>query len=183
MTDATRSAIIKEKPIAHGLDAFRDSAHSLLQDLDVSGSTTMLDQIDDESKDFGYWIFHAGLLTEIGIQNHALQLLVALQNLPASYSLPSGAGGKNLFNDCSGSISQSAAATSTYDALYPSSQQSSIISLISMSGRKSMNFLRSRQPQLMPNRRHHPHPILHIPRPSNRHRGHSTRVASRTHRT
>lgn len=58
----------------------------------------MLDRIDDESKDFGYGIFHAGLLTEIGLQNHALQLLVALQNLPASHSLPSGAGGKNLFN-------------------------------------------------------------------------------------
>lgn len=46
-----------------------------------------------------------------------------------------------------------------------------------------MNCLRSRRRQLVPNHRHHPHPILHVQRPSNKRCGHSTRVASRTHRT
>ncbi|KAF1835673.1 hypothetical protein BDW02DRAFT_567708 [Decorospora gaudefroyi] len=84
MTDATRSAIIKEKPIAHGLHAFRDSAQSLSQGLDASTSTGVLGRIDDES-----------------LQDHALDLLSALQILPASRSLPSGTGGKNLFSDLS----------------------------------------------------------------------------------
>jgi hypothetical protein len=53
MTDATRSAIIKEKPIAHGLDAFRDSAQSLSRGFDASSSTGVPGRIDDESKDLG----------------------------------------------------------------------------------------------------------------------------------
>src|SRR4051794_18521965 len=101
MTDVTRPAIIQRKPIAHGLDAFRDSAQSLSQGLDSSGSTEVLGQIDDESKDLGYRIFYAGFITEIGLQDHALDLLSALQLLPASRSLPSSTGGKNLFSDLS----------------------------------------------------------------------------------
>ena len=50
MTDAPRSAIIKAKPIAHGLDAFRDSAQSFFAALDASSPTTVLDQTDDEGK-------------------------------------------------------------------------------------------------------------------------------------
>src|SRR5690349_11993570 len=101
MADAMRSTIIKAKPIAHGLDAFRNSAQSLSQGLDASSSTESLSRIDDESKDFGYRIFHADLLIDIALPHHALDLLPALQLLPASRSLPSGTGGKNLFSDLS----------------------------------------------------------------------------------
>ncbi|XTI94677.1 hypothetical protein V2W45_1349116 [Cenococcum geophilum] len=80
MTDPSRSAIIKAKPIAHVLDAFRDSAQSLY----TSSPTTVLDRIRNE-----------------GPQNHALDLISALQILPASRSLPSSSGGKNLFSNLS----------------------------------------------------------------------------------
>jgi hypothetical protein len=54
MIDAMQSTTTKAKPIARGLDAFRDSAQSLLQVLDVSGSTTVLDRIDDEGRSERY---------------------------------------------------------------------------------------------------------------------------------
>ncbi|KAH8731711.1 hypothetical protein GQ44DRAFT_745770 [Phaeosphaeriaceae sp. PMI808] len=84
MTDAMRSTIIKAKPIAHGLDAFRDSTQSLLQGLDASSSTEALSRIDDES-----------------LQDYTIDLVLALQALSASRSLPSSSGGKNLFSDLS----------------------------------------------------------------------------------
>jgi hypothetical protein len=50
MTDASRSTIIEAKPIAHGLDAFRDSTQSLLQGFDASSFATLLERIAGESK-------------------------------------------------------------------------------------------------------------------------------------
>ncbi|KAF2839987.1 hypothetical protein M501DRAFT_1010229 [Patellaria atrata CBS 101060] len=84
MTDLSRSAIIKAKPIKQGLEAFRDSAQSLLPELHTSSPTTVLDRIGSEA-----------------LQDHALDLLSALQILPASRQLPSSSGGKNLFGDLS----------------------------------------------------------------------------------
>ncbi|KAF1996945.1 serine/threonine-protein kinase Sgk2 [Amniculicola lignicola CBS 123094] len=84
MTDPSRSAIIKAKPIGHGLNAFRESAQSLSQELEISRLTAVLGRIGSE-----------------GIQDHALDLISALQILPASRLLPSGSGGKNLFSDLS----------------------------------------------------------------------------------
>ncbi|OCK78451.1 hypothetical protein K432DRAFT_427264 [Lepidopterella palustris CBS 459.81] len=84
MTDPSRSAIVKAKPIGHGLDAFRETAQSFLQELSVSDPITVLSQIDSE-----------------GLQDHALDLVLALQSLPASRHLPSSSGGKNIFGDLS----------------------------------------------------------------------------------
>jgi hypothetical protein len=44
---------------------------------------------------------HVALLTDIGLQDHALDLVLALQTLPASRLLPSNCGGKNLSSDFS----------------------------------------------------------------------------------
>ncbi|KAI9785550.1 MAG: hypothetical protein M1839_009291 [Geoglossum umbratile] len=84
MTDPSRSAIIKTKPIGQGLDAFHKSAQSLFQELNISSPITVLDQIGSED-----------------LQDHALDLVLALQALPASRLLPSNGGGKNLFSDLS----------------------------------------------------------------------------------
>ncbi|KAF2804372.1 serine/threonine-protein kinase Sgk2 [Mytilinidion resinicola] len=86
MTDPLRSAIIKAKPIRHGLDAFRESAQTLSQELNVSSIATVLDRIGSEGK---------------GLQDHALDLVLALQALPTSRLLPSSSGEKNLFGDLS----------------------------------------------------------------------------------
>lgn len=83
MTDAPRSAILRAKPIAHGLDAFRESAQLFSQELDTC-SPTQLGRIDNE-------VF----------RDHALDLISALQILPASRLLPSSSDGKNLFSDLS----------------------------------------------------------------------------------
>ncbi|KAH7111103.1 hypothetical protein B0J11DRAFT_598982 [Dendryphion nanum] len=45
MTESPRSAIIKAKPIGHGLDAFRDSSLSLSEELNSCGPATVLDRI------------------------------------------------------------------------------------------------------------------------------------------
>lgn len=50
MTDLSRSAIIKAKPIGQGLDAFRESAQSLFRELNISSPTKVLDQIGSEGK-------------------------------------------------------------------------------------------------------------------------------------
>ncbi|KAF2105229.1 hypothetical protein BDV96DRAFT_592870 [Lophiotrema nucula] len=84
MTDATRSAIIKANPIAHGLHAFRDSARSLVQGPAGSSSMGAPGRIDDER-----------------LRGHALDLLTALMTLPASRSLPSGTREMSLLVDLS----------------------------------------------------------------------------------
>jgi len=53
MTDPSRSAIIKAKPIAHVLDAFRDSAQSLSRSFTTSSPTTVLDRIRNEGQGVG----------------------------------------------------------------------------------------------------------------------------------
>jgi hypothetical protein len=52
MTDAPRSAIIEVKPIAHGLDAFRESAQHLSHELNTLASAK-LSQIDGEGQGTG----------------------------------------------------------------------------------------------------------------------------------
>jgi hypothetical protein len=48
MTDAPRSTIIEAKPIGHGLDAFRESARSVSQEIVISDSTAARDRVDRE---------------------------------------------------------------------------------------------------------------------------------------
>ena len=48
-----------------------------------------------------YWTSHDTLLTDTGLQDHALNLVLALQALPASRVLLSSSGEKNLFSDLS----------------------------------------------------------------------------------
>ncbi|KAI9773773.1 MAG: hypothetical protein M1839_002006 [Geoglossum umbratile] len=84
MTDPSRSAITKTKPIGQGLDAFHKSTQSLFQELNISSPTAVLDRIGSED-----------------LQDHTLDLVLALQALPASCLLPSNGGGKNLFSDLS----------------------------------------------------------------------------------
>ncbi|KAH8727358.1 hypothetical protein GQ44DRAFT_738332 [Phaeosphaeriaceae sp. PMI808] len=88
--NAPWSPIIQAKPIAHSLDAFRESAQLLSQELETLTSTTQLGRIDNEA-----------FLTDLTFRDHALDLISALQILPASRLLPSTSGGKNLFSDLS----------------------------------------------------------------------------------
>ncbi|KAF2468324.1 uncharacterized protein BDR25DRAFT_335443 [Lindgomyces ingoldianus] len=72
MVDARRSLIIEAKPIGPGLNGFCESVRSLSQDLVASSPNTPLNRIDSEV-----------------LQDHALDLILALQALPASRVLPS----------------------------------------------------------------------------------------------
>ncbi|KFZ02079.1 hypothetical protein V500_00447 [Pseudogymnoascus sp. VKM F-4518 (FW-2643)] len=79
---STRSEVIKSKPIGDGLNVFRDSFNSLCKELGVSSSVDGLQQIGDE-----------------GLQNSALDLISALQILPASRILRSNTGNRNFYGD------------------------------------------------------------------------------------
>lgn len=98
MTDASRSAIINAKPIGHGLDAFRDSARLLPLASVIFNPGASPDQVVSEGK-VAMSALH--LLTDIVLQDHALDLILALQALPASRSLSSDDNGKNFFGDLS----------------------------------------------------------------------------------
>ncbi|KAL2220563.1 hypothetical protein M432DRAFT_543140 [Thermoascus aurantiacus ATCC 26904] len=78
----SRAEIIRTKPIGGGLDKFRDSFKSTCQDLGLPDSFSALRQLENEV-----------------IQNLALDLILALQTLPASRVLRSTSGSKNLFSD------------------------------------------------------------------------------------
>ncbi|PVH90320.1 hypothetical protein DM02DRAFT_647610 [Periconia macrospinosa] len=82
MADGSISDIIQAKPIGKGLNAFRDSFSLVCQDLGLPDSLESLDRIGNE-----------------GLQNLALNLVSALQTLPAARLLHSTRGGKNLFGD------------------------------------------------------------------------------------
>ncbi|KAF2452571.1 hypothetical protein BDY21DRAFT_382745 [Lineolata rhizophorae] len=76
------SEIIKAKPIGNGLNAVRDSFGLVCRDLGVPERSESLSRIDS-----------------VTLQNLALNLVSALQTLPASRLLHSTSGGKNLFGD------------------------------------------------------------------------------------
>ncbi|KAL8650153.1 MAG: hypothetical protein Q9210_003989 [Variospora velana] len=80
MADPSRE-IINANPIGPGLNAFRDSVKSTYNDLDL---------------DAWHQVGNAG-----GLQDIALDLIPALQTLPASRLLRSYSGSKNLFGDLS----------------------------------------------------------------------------------
>ncbi|ELR04271.1 hypothetical protein GMDG_06671 [Pseudogymnoascus destructans 20631-21] len=84
MASLSRSEVIRSKPIADGLNVFRDSFNSLCEGLGVSSSVDGLQRIGHE-----------------GLQNLALDLILALLVLPVSRILPSNIGNKNLFGDLS----------------------------------------------------------------------------------
>ncbi|OCL02864.1 hypothetical protein AOQ84DRAFT_368850 [Glonium stellatum] len=85
MANLSRSEIIKTKPIGEGLNDFCDLFNLTCQDLGISSSLDSLHQIDDE-----------------GLKNLVVDLILALQNLPAAPLLPSSASRGNLLRDGSG---------------------------------------------------------------------------------
>ncbi|KFY02814.1 hypothetical protein V490_00391, partial [Pseudogymnoascus sp. VKM F-3557] len=82
MANLSRSEAIRCKPIGDGLNVFRDSFRSLCEDRGVSTSVDGLQHIGHE-----------------GLQNLALDLISALQILPASRVLRSNTGNKNFYSD------------------------------------------------------------------------------------
>ncbi|KFY03126.1 hypothetical protein V490_00273 [Pseudogymnoascus sp. VKM F-3557] len=84
MASLSKSEVIRSKPIADGLSVFRDSFNALCEGLGVSTSLDGLQRIGHE-----------------GLQNLALDLILALLVLPVSRILPSNIGNKNLFGDLS----------------------------------------------------------------------------------
>ena len=92
MTDAPRLAIIKAKPTAQGLDAFRESVQSLSPALVTSSLSMVLDRIGCE-------ISQNARLIDVGLQDYALDPVLAQQALPSSRLLPSSSGGRSLFGD------------------------------------------------------------------------------------
>ncbi|KAL5354469.1 hypothetical protein ACLOAV_000558 [Pseudogymnoascus australis] len=84
MADLSRSEVIRSKPIGDGLNVFRDSFKSLCEELEISTSVDGLQYISHE-----------------GLQNLALDLISALQILPASRILRSSTSNKNFFGDLS----------------------------------------------------------------------------------
>ena len=99
MANLSRSEVIRSKPIADGLKVFRDSFNSLCEGLGVSPSADGLQRIDHEGMYSGLYMVFS--LTHVGLQNLALDLISALQILPASRKLRSNTGNKNLFGDLS----------------------------------------------------------------------------------
>ncbi|KAF2188774.1 hypothetical protein K469DRAFT_70746 [Zopfia rhizophila CBS 207.26] len=81
MVDGSRSETIKAKPIGKGLNAFRDSFESTCRGLAISGPGAL---------------YH---ISGEGRKNCLLDLISALQVLPASRSLPSKGSNINLFGD------------------------------------------------------------------------------------
>lgn len=96
MTDESRTKIVQIKPIGYGLTGFRKSFTSACNALDIplsdalqhiSGEGTVVSRTHDSS------------LTPIVLQNLLLDLILAIQSLPASRSLPSKNDKGNLFGD------------------------------------------------------------------------------------
>ncbi|OBT81185.1 hypothetical protein VE02_10127 [Pseudogymnoascus sp. 03VT05] len=79
---STRSEIIKSKPIGDGLNGFRDSFNSLCKELGISSSVDGLQHIRHD-----------------GLQNLALDLILALLVLPVSRILPSIISNKKFLRD------------------------------------------------------------------------------------
>ncbi|KAE8154788.1 hypothetical protein BDV25DRAFT_135431 [Aspergillus avenaceus] len=82
MSSLSKAEIIKTKPIGVGLDAFRDSLTIACTDAGVPCSVDSLHQLDTK-------VLH----------NLSLDLILALQALPASRILRSVSGSRNLFGD------------------------------------------------------------------------------------
>ncbi|KZF22629.1 hypothetical protein L228DRAFT_268018 [Xylona heveae TC161] len=75
MASDFREEIIKKRPIGRGLDSFRNSLNSKCRDLGIAEGADILQRLDDE-----------------GIKDTMLELVRALQILPAAYTLRSGKG-------------------------------------------------------------------------------------------
>ncbi|KAL5400322.1 hypothetical protein PMIN03_012471 [Paraphaeosphaeria minitans] len=82
MSTQSRSQIIQSKPIGEGLQGFRNTYRSICEDIGVSNSSQALDQVGYEDT-----------------QDLLVNLLSALQALPAARILQSRHGGKTLFHD------------------------------------------------------------------------------------
>lgn len=99
MANPSSSEIIKSKPIREGLSPFRNSFNSICKGLGLSSSLDAVHKIDNEGN--VHQPVGELLLTYVGLQNLALDLISALQILPASRLLRSSSGSKNLFSDLS----------------------------------------------------------------------------------
>ena len=98
MTNLSRSEIIRSKPIGEGLNAFRDSFSSA-GDPGTSSSLDAAHQRGNEGDVHRPAIEF--FLTYIGLKNLVLDVILALQNLPASRLLPSRTGRGTLSGDLS----------------------------------------------------------------------------------
>ncbi|KAJ2898011.1 hypothetical protein MKZ38_004229 [Zalerion maritima] len=83
MANLSRSQIIQSNPIGEGLSAVRESFNSICDRLEIS-HVEALSEIEDK-----------------GLQNLAVDLVEALQVLPAARLLPSRSGSRNLLGDLS----------------------------------------------------------------------------------
>ncbi|ORY10821.1 hypothetical protein BCR34DRAFT_601840 [Clohesyomyces aquaticus] len=81
MADESRSKVIKANPIGKGLDTFRDSFEFKCRGLGITGTDAL---------------YH---ISSEGQKNSLLNLISALQVLPASRSLPSKGNNVNLFSN------------------------------------------------------------------------------------
>src|SRR5712691_8051718 len=94
MSNLSSSEIIRSNPIGDGFDAFRNSFNAACGNLNIS---SYLDQIGNEGDVHRPVVKFS--LTCIGRRNLVLDLILALQILPASRLLPSSRGGRNLFDN------------------------------------------------------------------------------------
>jgi Fungal protein kinase len=99
MAGRSRSEIIQNNPIGTGLDAFRDAFSSTCQKLSLPTSLDAVDQIGDKCNRHECIVESSLMCTDL--KNPTLDLILALQNLPASRLLPSSTGRGTLFGDLS----------------------------------------------------------------------------------
>ena len=87
MANLSKSEIIKSKPVEEGLDAFRNSFNATLADINELSDAVEHMHISDEGE------MHRPdakcILMYIGLKNLVIDLMLALQNLPAAHLLPS----------------------------------------------------------------------------------------------
>jgi hypothetical protein len=100
MTDQLQSKIIKDNPIGKGLDAFRASFNLICEDRRISRTLDALEQLAPKGDIAGFTKAPSSNQL-VDLQNLALDLLSALQTLPASRLLRSKTSRKPIFSDLS----------------------------------------------------------------------------------
>ena len=101
MTDQPRSKIIKDNPIGKGFDAFHASFNLICKDRRISRTSDALEQLAPQGGDMTGFTKAPSSNQLIDLQNLALDLLLALQTLPASRLLRSKTCRKPIFSDLS----------------------------------------------------------------------------------
>jgi len=100
MAALSESEIIKSKPIGEGLAAFRDALQSTCADLGVPASADECIRSSTEVRHVNCCRVQYMLITyTVGAENLVLDLILALQNLPAARLFPSPNGRGILLSD------------------------------------------------------------------------------------